>query len=119
MCPHTSTDLLDKESVLEKMRVLGRWNARRAHQVSRPHKRRKVPRPFLGAYIASSYDCLKLSLPACGACQSTMRPFLCLQCPFIGCWQDGHMKDHLEDAGHNFCMFKRLSLLFPLVGLHA
>ncbi|EPS95951.1 hypothetical protein FOMPIDRAFT_152388 [Fomitopsis schrenkii] len=86
MCPHTVPYSLDKGHVLERMKALGNWNTRRVHQASRPSKRRK------------------LSLPACGTCQSTLRQFACLQCAFFGCWHNGHVKDHLEDAGHNFCV---------------
>ncbi|KZT73568.1 cysteine proteinase [Daedalea quercina L-15889] len=85
---------MDRQEVLEKVRALGSWNTRRLHYASSPSKRRK------------------LSIPICGACQSTLRPFACLHCSFFGCWPEGHIKEHLEETGHNFCVDVKTGFIY-------
>ncbi|KAH9930059.1 uncharacterized protein B0H18DRAFT_160266 [Fomitopsis serialis] len=93
-CPHIESHPLDKEESVQKIRALGIWNIRRLNHASRPAKRRK------------------LSFPICDTCQSTLRPFACLHCPFTGCWNEGHMRDHVEEAGHDFCVDVKTGFIY-------
>ncbi|KAJ7640045.1 hypothetical protein DFH06DRAFT_1283771 [Mycena polygramma] len=46
----------------------------------------------------------KVSIPTCGTCQTALhRPFVCLHCPYAGCWQNGHISTHLQESQHSFC----------------
>ncbi|KAF8512245.1 hypothetical protein JB92DRAFT_3083359 [Gautieria morchelliformis] len=56
---------------------------------------------------------MKLQWPACGICSFTLhRPFVCLECTFSGCWEDGHVTQHLHDSGHGFCVDASSGSLF-------
>ncbi|KAF8340377.1 uncharacterized protein EI90DRAFT_3035339 [Cantharellus anzutake] len=47
----------------------------------------------------------KYSVPQCGSCAKTLhRPFVCLECMYLGCWKEGHIADHLEETGHDFAL---------------
>lgn len=42
--------------------------------------------------------------PTCGTCEKTLaRPFVCLHCNFMGCWEQNHVTEHLTDEEHTFC----------------
>ncbi|KII89707.1 hypothetical protein PLICRDRAFT_685039 [Plicaturopsis crispa FD-325 SS-3] len=84
-CPHIR-DAVTDPSVLKKYKTVIAWNVKRTHDVTRPAKRRK------------------LSSPTCDTCNlSLSRPFVCLHCSASGCWSDGHIVEHLNDAGHVLC----------------
>ncbi|KAI0368632.1 cysteine proteinase [Pilatotrama ljubarskyi] len=40
------------------------------------------------------------------------RPYACLHCPTACCWSDGHIKQHLQDTGHDFCADVKTGYVF-------
>ncbi|KAI0705790.1 cysteine proteinase [Cerioporus squamosus] len=88
-CPHLAAVLADpteSTALLNRYKTAVRWNAHRSQEVGYPAKRRKI------------------APPECGGCRIALsRPYACLHCPFAGCWQDKHIKLHLQDTGHDFC----------------
>ncbi|KAH7884812.1 hypothetical protein F5I97DRAFT_2039828, partial [Phlebopus sp. FC_14] len=70
-----------------KFKTIVAWHARKRQDVTHPAKRRRVAAP--------TCDFCKLTLP---------RPFVCLTCPFSGCWSDNHITNHLKEACHPFCV---------------
>ncbi|KAI9205875.1 uncharacterized protein BJ171DRAFT_441063 [Polychytrium aggregatum] len=47
----------------------------------------------------------KLPSPQCVVCDETLgRLHSCIECVYIGCWKDGHMKKHFSEANHNFAL---------------
>ncbi|KIJ62909.1 hypothetical protein HYDPIDRAFT_93550 [Hydnomerulius pinastri MD-312] len=97
-CSHLATLLADppaREGFQNKYKTVVAWHARKRQDTSHPAKRRKV------------------STPTCDTCDlSLSRPFVCLSCPFAGCWSDGHITSHLKEAGHSFCVDTRSGSLF-------
>ncbi|KAF9230050.1 hypothetical protein BU15DRAFT_57658, partial [Melanogaster broomeanus] len=84
-----------REGLLTKYKTVVAWHARRIQDTSPPGKRRK------------------LSAPTCDTCDATLsRPFVCLSCPFAGCWSDEHITSHLIEAGHSFCVDTRSGSVF-------
>ncbi|KAJ6516717.1 hypothetical protein C8R47DRAFT_1088124 [Mycena vitilis] len=55
----------------------------------------------------------KVSLPTCGTCQLGLhRPFVCLHCPYAGCWKNGHIAAHLQGSQHSYCADVRTGSIF-------
>ncbi|KAJ7934429.1 hypothetical protein B0H13DRAFT_2491719 [Mycena leptocephala] len=49
----------------------------------------------------------KVSIPTCGTCKLALhRPFVCLHCPYAGCWKSGHVLTHLQESQHLFCLLE-------------
>ncbi|PVG04291.1 cysteine proteinase [Serendipita vermifera] len=47
----------------------------------------------------------KMQAPLCGACNTPLkRPFMCLECRFIGCWSSNHIHAHLIQANHSLAL---------------
>ncbi|KDR78670.1 hypothetical protein GALMADRAFT_244157 [Galerina marginata CBS 339.88] len=96
-CFHISAALGDRtleNHISKKYTTVISWNAYRS-QAIRPAKRRKI------------------ASPSCGTCEvSLSRPFACLYCSYTGCWQDGHVVQHLKEAGHQFCVDAKTGSLF-------
>ncbi|KAJ8328473.1 hypothetical protein QVD99_006188 [Batrachochytrium dendrobatidis] len=49
----------------------------------------------------------KLPTPSCCSCDefmSSSRIHACLQCVFLGCWQESHIHKHLKEKAHMFAM---------------
>ncbi|KAF5326836.1 hypothetical protein D9619_004989 [Psilocybe cf. subviscida] len=86
-CQHVSTLMNDTatwDAVVKKYTTVTSWSIHRV-KVTRPTKRRK------------------LSTPICGTCDMSLsRPFVCLRCPYLGCWNNDHFVQHLQSSGHNF-----------------
>ncbi|PCH42519.1 cysteine proteinase [Wolfiporia cocos MD-104 SS10] len=96
-CPHAAMLAVEDEDMQRTLNVIATWNVQRATHYTRPAKRRKV--------------CL--IPPTCGTCEQVLtRPFVCIQCRYTGCWQDGHVKQHLDDNQHGFCIDVRSGSLF-------
>ncbi|TPX37880.1 hypothetical protein SeMB42_g06822 [Synchytrium endobioticum] len=52
-----------------------------------------------------TFDKLELPLPQCCDCDNVgSRLHACLQCVYLGCWNRGHMSNHLRDQQHTFAM---------------
>ncbi|OJA12768.1 hypothetical protein AZE42_07914 [Rhizopogon vesiculosus] len=87
-CSHIASVFADpsaKAGITDKYRTVVAWHARRTHDALHPAKRRKI------------------SSPTCNTCNQTLsRPFVCLHCSFAGCWLEGHISNHLTEAGHTF-----------------
>lgn len=107
-CRHIVSYLKDadqKTNLLKKYKSIISWNIQRSHNSKRLAKRRKV-----GFTQFSCNEYLKGDIPAqtsapiCGTCDLTLaRPFVCLHCPYSGCWRDSHVRNHLKEARHAFC----------------
>ncbi|EJU04777.1 cysteine proteinase [Dacryopinax primogenitus] len=55
----------------------------------------------------------RLPAPMCGGCAAPLhRPQLCLECSFLGGWDDGHVKAHLEKTGHLFGIDAKSGMIF-------
>ena len=106
-CPHIAAVLVnDTEgaALLDRFSTVIKWNMHRNQSVAYPAKRRKVSR-WLGLtiYALNSIN-LQISPPQCGVCNIALsRPYACLHCTFSACWRDDHIKQHLQDTGHDFC----------------
>ncbi|KAH9850308.1 cysteine proteinase [Lenzites betulinus] len=88
-CPHLATIFAHDEergALLNKFKNAVQWNTRRNHCVAHSVKRRKI------------------TPPDCGLCGLALsRPYACLHCSVAACWTGGHIKQHLQDTGHDFC----------------
>ncbi|KAH9945406.1 cysteine proteinase [Epithele typhae] len=88
-CPHLVAVFADnnrRTSFLDRYCTVVRWNVNRYQEVSYSIKRRKI------------------SPPQCSICNIALsRVYACLHCPVSCCWDGGHIKDHLQDTGHDFC----------------
>ncbi|KAI0259604.1 hypothetical protein BC834DRAFT_833247 [Gloeopeniophorella convolvens] len=97
-CSHIAAVLADPSegaALLKKFRGVVSWKAQRSHEALHAAKRRKI------------------ASPTCGTCGlTTPRPFVCLECPYSGCWQDEHVLDHLRDEGHRFCVDAQLGIVY-------
>ncbi|KAF8124813.1 hypothetical protein EV363DRAFT_1403077 [Boletus edulis] len=88
-CSHIAATLADPRvgvDVLNKYKTVAAWHARRIQDTSPPAKRRKVA--------------------------TLSRPFVCLSCSFAGCWQSGHVINHLHETAHSFCVDTRSGSVF-------
>ncbi|TDL25569.1 cysteine proteinase [Rickenella mellea] len=89
-CEHLTDALTNdttKASMLKKFKAAVAWSALNLPKSGRQTAKRR-----------------KISMPTCGTCGLTLvRPFICLDCPFGGCWHGGHIVDHLKEAKHRFC----------------
>lgn len=48
-------------------------------------------------------DGIKLPLPQCTTCSDPLsRLHVCLHCVYMGCWQKGHMRQHMKEKQHHF-----------------
>ncbi|KZT02572.1 cysteine proteinase [Laetiporus sulphureus 93-53] len=94
-CPHIPSSPAEFETVSRKLAVIGNWNVKRSRSILCSAKRRKI-----GSLICSKCD-LTLS-----------RPFACLHCSFSGCWNNGHVKEHLQESVHNYCADARTGSVF-------
>ncbi|KAI9057312.1 cysteine proteinase [Trametes sanguinea] len=97
-CSHLVTlfaEDAEREALLNRYKSAIRWNARRAQTVAYTAKRRRIAPP----------EC-----STCGVALS--KPFACLHCSAAGCWSDGHIKQHLQDTGHDFCADVRTGYVF-------
>ncbi|KAI0671661.1 cysteine proteinase [Trametes maxima] len=100
-CSHLATILGDEaeyEALTNSYKIAVQWHARRSHNVIHPSKRRKITPP----------EC-----ETCGLALS--RPYVCLHCLSRGCWNDGHIKQHLQDTGHDFCVDVKSGYVFCVV----
>ncbi|ORY94944.1 hypothetical protein BCR43DRAFT_494854 [Syncephalastrum racemosum] len=54
----------------------------------------------------------ELPLPQCSSCTSPLSNLhVCLSCVYMGCWRQGHMRNHMKEKKHNFAMdFRRRTL---------
>ncbi|KAI8059576.1 hypothetical protein BC940DRAFT_313446 [Gongronella butleri] len=54
----------------------------------------------------------ELPVPRCHGCTDNLsRLHMCLHCVFMGCWKNGHMRQHLKSSDHTFAMdFGRCTL---------
>ncbi|KAG6330328.1 hypothetical protein ID866_8763 [Astraeus odoratus] len=99
-CSHISATLADpsKASGLKtKYKTVVAWYVRKTQDTvsAPPAKRRRV------------------AAPACDTCHLTLsRPFVCLSCPFAGCWVGGHIETHLAESSHPFCVDTKTGSLF-------
>ncbi|KAI0926169.1 hypothetical protein AcW1_008405 [Taiwanofungus camphoratus] len=97
-CRHIVSYLKDadqKTNLLKKYKSIISWNIQRSHNSKRLAKRRKT------------------SAPICGTCDLTLaRPFVCLHCPYSGCWRDSHVRNHLKEARHAFCADVKTGSIF-------
>ncbi|KAL1932778.1 hypothetical protein VTP01DRAFT_8456 [Rhizomucor pusillus] len=47
----------------------------------------------------------QLPLPQCTTCSDPLsRLHVCLHCVYMGCWQKGHMRQHMKEKQHHFAM---------------
>ncbi|KAJ3713581.1 hypothetical protein FB446DRAFT_638141 [Lentinula raphanica] len=84
-CSHLSTGFT--EVIETKYRRVVSWSVMRHANGKSLVKRRKV------------------APPTCGTCHITLaRPFVCLHCPYSGCWAGSHVVDHLKQSSHMFCV---------------
>ncbi|KAI0635856.1 cysteine proteinase [Trametes polyzona] len=97
-CTHLAS-IFDNErelgALLNRYKNVVHWNAYRTHNVAYPAKRRKI------------------SPAECGLCSVPLsRPYACLHCDTAACWNDGHIKQHLADTGHDFCADVKTGYVF-------
>ncbi|KAG6372247.1 hypothetical protein JVT61DRAFT_8049 [Boletus reticuloceps] len=129
-CSHIAATLADPRvgvDVLSKYKTVAAWHARRIQDTSPPAKRRKVrlsPYHFVpvGSFATPCPStsqihvvdlCPQVSAPTCDTCNATLsRPFACLSCSFAGCWQSGHVINHLHETAHSFCVDTRSGSVF-------
>ncbi|KAI0327836.1 cysteine proteinase [Cubamyces sp. BRFM 1775] len=88
-------DDAEREALLNRYKAVIQWNASRLQHFAYPAKRRKIAPP----------ECC-----VCGTVLS--RAYACLHCSAAGCWQDGHIKQHLQDTGHDFCTDVKTGYVF-------
>eukprot|EP00808_Paulinella_micropora_P010889 g51759.t1 len=54
--------------------------------------------------ILKCFDLCQKAKPNCFACRSSVAPYACLHCVFVGCWFEGqHIRQHAQQAGHRLC----------------
>ncbi|KAJ7881755.1 hypothetical protein B0H14DRAFT_2340180 [Mycena olivaceomarginata] len=101
-CPHIGVVLATGEVTdfaggpLHKFKEVVAWDIRRAQSVKNGGATRK-----------------KVSVPTCGTCQIALhRPFVCLHCPYAGCWKGGHVSAHLQESQHTFCADVKTGAIF-------
>ncbi|RDB25874.1 Ubiquitin carboxyl-terminal hydrolase 22 [Hypsizygus marmoreus] len=89
-CPHIIDTLAEEghaHSIISKYKLVLLWSVNRFQAVTNTAKRRKI------------------SSPLCATCNLFLaRPFACLHCLYIGCWDDGHVVEHLNEESHTFCV---------------
>ncbi|KAJ7922392.1 hypothetical protein B0H13DRAFT_1983023 [Mycena leptocephala] len=88
-CPHIATVLAAGDVVpgpLRKFKEVVAWEVRRFQSVKNTGATRR-----------------KVSVPTCGTCHLALqRPFVCLHCPYAGCWKNSHVSTHLQESQHTF-----------------
>jgi ubiquitin carboxyl-terminal hydrolase 22/27/51 len=94
----------EKVALSGKYKTAATWYFQRVQDAIHPTKRRKVCNHAFRHmyYVADTKE--KIGSPTCGTCGVTSaRPFVCLHCPYSGCWAKGHIRGHLRHTGHFFC----------------
>ncbi|KAF8193930.1 hypothetical protein K438DRAFT_1828278 [Mycena galopus ATCC 62051] len=98
-CPHMDVVVATDDFVigpLRKFKDVVAWDVRRAQSVKNGGTTR-----------------VKTSVPTCGTCKVALhRPFVCLHCPYAGCWKSGHVSTHLQESQHTFCADVKTGAIF-------
>ncbi|KAI8973886.1 hypothetical protein BDB01DRAFT_807992 [Pilobolus umbonatus] len=91
-------NMTEEENILDNYKSLIRysilWHKRCKSKESRKNKMKELP------------------TPQCNTCLDPLsRLHACLHCIYFGCYKNGHLKEHLKEANHNFAIdFDRYTL---------